>query len=530
MTMYNAFNKDLEDRYIQMLMTNTVGNTFDVSQRENVDTALDIHRAILAKDPVFMAKAAIYARENGYTRLQPIIALAYLSTVPKGQKNLFYNAFDRVILTPNNLFDFVQVASRIRQGKGFGRALKTAIGNWYNNLSEYHVMKYGADSKVDKAGEKTFDMKDLLRLVRPIPNSRKQKELFKYILDKEVDFNVLPQLAAYESLKKETDMSRVRELIRQARIPHEVATGAISKPDLATWTAIMKEMPIFALLRNLNTLQRHGVLDNVDNRQHVISVFTNEQAILRSKILPYRFLTAYEQFTGWEDIRGGLRTALNLSFKNVPDIFGTTHVSIDKSGSMNGDRMKHASIFGVATYMKAPDSELTMFDTLLYDTKLDKNNSLMTNVQKLPGASGGTAISLPVQHLLGTVKDGQNNVNSWLRTHTGYHPQVDQGFRRNEPTVVDNIVIITDEQQNTGSPLVIEFEKYRETVNPDAKLFIINVAGHQGYTIPKDSKNVFYIFGWSDQVLNYVSYVSHGFAGQRQHVEAVELNKAAVTK
>ncbi len=521
---YPQFTRDLKDRYLQMLMTNAVGNTYIVTQDESGDTVMDIHRAMLAEDPVYMAQAAIFARENGYTRLQPIISLAFLSTAE--DKGPFQAAFKRVILTPNNLFDFVKIVSGIRQGKGFGRTIKRAIGKWYNSLSEYHVMKYGADTKTNATGVKEFDLKDILKLVRPIPATGKQKELFKYILDKEdVEYTRLPQLLAYEHLKKETDMDRVRTLIADARIPHEVATGAVHQPDLATWTQIMKQMPIFALVRNLNTLQKHGVLNSVDNRAHVIGILTNEQAVTRSKMLPYRFLTAYQQYAGHEDIRQALRIAIDLSFVNVPDILGRTHVSIDKSGSMAGDRITQACIFGVASYLKAPDSELTLFDTDLYHPNVSRHLGLMDNIQKVPHASGGTAVGLPLQHLLGTVGKGGNAINSFMRITTGYNGSFPLNKRNHKPVYVDNIVIITDEEQNTGTPLVTEFHKYRATVNPNAKLFIINVAGTTHHAMPQNDEGVFYVFGWSDQVLQYVSYITHGFAGQRAHVESISLDE-----
>jgi 60 kDa SS-A/Ro ribonucleoprotein len=519
---YVAFDKDVEDRYIQMLMTNTLGNTFYAGQQENVQTSMALHQEMLVKDPSFMAKAVVYARNNGFTRLQPIIGLAFLSTAE--DKSFFHAAFGKVIYTPNNLFDFVTIASSIRNGKGFGRTVKRAIGNWYNSLSEYHVMKYGAESKSNaRTGEKSFDMKDILKLVRPVPATSKQKDLFKYILDKEVGFAALPQLGAYEAMKRETDMGKIRDLIAQARIPHEVATGAISRPDTETWTFIMKQMPIFALLRNLNTLDRHGVFNDVENRRHAISLLTNENAVTKSKILPYRFLTAFEAYQGHADIRDALRIAINLSFSNVPTIVGTTHVSIDKSGSMSGDRIKQAAIFGGATYLKAPDAEITMFDTALYTPDLSRQDSLMSNVAKLPGASGGTALSLPILHLLGQVRAGTTEVGGFFRTATGYHSSVPDRRRRTQPTKVDNIVIVTDEQQNADTPLLQAFNEYRRTVNKDAKLFIINVAEVRGYSTPQNMENVFHIFGWSDQVIQYVSYISHGFAGQRQHVDAVDI-------
>lgn len=522
-----AFTRDLEDQYLQLLMTNTLGNSFYVKQQENVAKALDLHRQMLTKNPWYMAKAAVYARENGYTRLQPAIALAFLSTAE--DKTPFRLAFQHIIKTPNNLFDFLTIASNIRKGKfGFGRTIKTAVGKWFNRLSEYHVMKYGADKAVDqKTGQKAYDLRDILKLVRPVPANARQAELFKYILDKEVDFKQLPQLKAVEDLKKSTNFYEAQGIIERGRIPHEVATGAFQRPNTETWEYIMMQMPIFALLRNLNTLDRHGVFKKDENITHVVRTFSNADLVANAKILPFRWLTAMQNFKGDRRIGDAIRMGLNLSFKAIPEIKGKTHISIDLSGSMSTYGVRDtAVIFGVAAYMNAEDAELTAFDLRLYDAPVSRMDSMMTNVDRFQGlAGGGTALALPIEHLIGEVPANRyyNNWHQRADCRIGYATGFPEA-KMNKRTKVDNIVIVTDEQQTSGQKgLLSAFSKYRALVNRNAKLFVVNVGPYDKYGAPSDEPNVFQIFGWSDEVLRYISMVSQGGLDQRKTVEAMEL-------
>ena len=74
-----------------------------------------------------------------------------------------------------------------------------------------------------------------------------------------VQHDLTPQIDAFEQIKRldlgdSADQSALRALIDAGRLPYEVVTG-VAKPDVDTWAGLMRQMPYFALLRHLNTLQ-----------------------------------------------------------------------------------------------------------------------------------------------------------------------------------------------------------------------------------------------------------------------------------
>lgn len=76
---------------------------------------------------------------------------------------------------------------------------------------------------------------------------------------------------------------------------------------------------------------------------------------------------------------------------------------------------------------------------------------------------------------------------------------------------VDNIIIITDEQQNTGSPFYKELVNYRKRYNPETMGFVIDLAPYASGMVPTSDPLTHYIYGWSDQVLQYISFTANGY-------------------
>ena len=156
---YPADVRPIEERYLQTLMTNTLGAVYYASKKELVEESKSIHTEMLAKDPQYAAKALVYARQKGYMRTQTIYGLARLSAA---SPQLAASIFDSIINTPNDLSDFTSIigslrttnpktrAAQVRVGlpgelPSPGRAMKEAGGRWLvKNLSEYWAIKYGA--------------------------------------------------------------------------------------------------------------------------------------------------------------------------------------------------------------------------------------------------------------------------------------------------------------------------------------------------------------------------------------------------
>lgn len=483
---YPAFTMDEKERFVQTLLTNIMGHTFYVKSNDLIKESEDIHTAALNSDPEFVAKALVYARNEGYMRLQPTYGLAQLSKV---SSELFKNIFEQIILTPNDLIDFYAI-----RGSG-GRAVKTAVSHWLvNKMSPYWAIKYGSESK------ECYTLRDILRVSHPKSILKGgiddwTDNLFNYLCGGDADITELNQIQAFENLKAaKTDEDKVIAII-EGRLPHEVATSFAGDSNVV-WNAIAPQMPIFALLKNLATLERHGVLDS--NKKMIQEKFSNAELISKSKILPYRFLEA-EKHVNASWVKDSLRDALELSFSNIPNIEGKTAVFLDNSGSMSADYIKAgqpfmviASIYAISLMKKIEDGILLTFNTSLKEVPVSKRDSVLTQANRIT-ANGGTQTSLPFSKIL------------------------------YDKEKFDNIVLITDGQENHGQSVYQVLADYQKRVNDKVKLFVIDVSPYGNKSFDSIAKNIYCIHGWSDKMLNFISLASKGFDSVVNMIEKTSL-------
>lgn len=473
---YAAYTRPIEEQYAQTLLTNTFGNTYYATERDLVQESTLVNDAMLAKDPDFASKAIVYARTKGFMRTQPIFALAKLAAIPGPYFELIFN---KVIRTPNDLSDFFTIMRSLRKGEG-GRRIKRVAGKWLTQrLSEYWAVKYGAD-KSDG-----YSLADMIKVTHA---KGPANPLFDYLLSRKgyvFEPGKLPQVAAFERLKKATTIDEKLEAITAGKLPHEVASTFVGK-DAKGWEAIVFQMPIFAMLRNLATMERLGIMKG-EVRDHVIKTFTDQATITKSMILPFRFVEAMNHVTD-DKVKDALRDALELSFTNVPAIPGRTAFFLDVSGSMHGF-LPQASVFACSGMKKAQDGRIILFDTRAHVFGFSMRDSVLTQAQKIR-CGGGTDVGAPMRQLLV------------------------------EKDKVDNIVCITDEQQNTGSAFFKALETYRMKVNGAAKCFVLNVAPYVNTSlIPVDDGKSYMVYGWSDAALRYVGMASQGWGS---FVEAIK--------
>lgn len=472
---YPAYKRPIEEAYLQTLLTNTIGNTFYADKNELLQEAEEMHSQMATEAPEFMAKALIFARNNGFMRLQPLFGLTKL---PNGY---FAKAFSRVVLIPPDLQDFLTMLKGQGRGEG-GRAVKRQVAKFLNNISEYWAVKYNGRGR-------GYSLGDLVATAHPKPKDARQEAIFRYLRGKPYDTSLVPQIDAFEKLKKAGTSEEIVRLIAEGRLPHEVVTGTV-KPDRKVWDALVPQMPVFALLRHLNALDRAGVLD--DNKELIQKKLTDPEVLSKSKILPFRFVAAFKKVEkSW--VKDVLRQAVELTFSNLPDIPGKTAVFLDVSGSMQGQYIEVGSVFALALYKKTGGNGIFWtFNTKVRDPRPSLHDSILTQAENIH-ATGGTDTGAPVRKLAG------------------------------ENIKVDNIIIITDEQQNTGSPFYGELAAYRRKVNPAAKAFVIDVAPYRSAMVPPADGDTYYIYGWSDIVLQYISLSINGYGGLVEEVRNVPL-------
>ncbi|WP_040949761.1 TROVE domain-containing protein [Gorillibacterium massiliense] len=477
---YPAYARSAEEQYVQTLVTNTFGNTFYADQQELLSEADGLHHEMVQSNPQFMAKALVYARNEGYMRLQPLYGLAILSMV---RPDLFAKIFLQVVRTPSDLTDFLTILQGMGRGEG-GRAVKRQVNRFLSGMSEYWAIKYNGRGR-------GYNLGDAIATAHPKPTDLKQQALFRYLRGHEANLSLLPQVMAFEEMKKAPTEAEQLHWIESGRLPHEVVTGAV-KPTKAVWEALIDQMPTFALLRHLNALERSGVLENRYHLEKVVSRITDQRALQKAKILPFRFAKAFRQVQH-PVLQDALRDAVEYTFSNLPELEDRTAIFLDISGSMNGEYLQIGSVFALALYKKTRGNSLFwLFDTAVEDAKPSRRDSILTQADRIQ-ARGGTDTGAPVRKLLA------------------------------EGRKVDQIVIITDEQQNSGSPFYVALQKYRDKVNPAVKAFIIDIAPYRSAMVPPQDPNTFYIYGWSDTVLSYIAQSAKGYESMVQQIEDMDL-------
>ncbi len=495
-----AFDRTIEEDTLAVLLTNTLSNTFYVSDKELAKQTVEILTKMAQKDAEFLAKALVYARRNGLMKLAPVVGLAVLSANESGKKVNFRKVFHHVVKTPDDLREFVSLCRTKAVRKGLGGEARDAVKRWLQHLSEYHAVKYGS------ANSEGITLRDIIRMAHPRPVSDAQRELFGWLVKGWADVGpkpspTSPQVWALETLKRATSEKEVIRLVEDYKLPWEVVVPSVKKMTPEIWKMLLKDMPYMALLRQLNTMERNGLFADKDVAKAVAAKLSDPENVKRSKQLPFRFFNAHNAFTGIQVVRDAIVSALEQSFENTDKLDGRVCIANDISGSMSSlasdkGTARYCDIAGLlasALFKKCDDVILLPFDTSAHEVKVSRHDSIMTIANTISRSGGGTSLGAPIQYL------------------------------RNHKDKVDVFIGLTDNESWVGHGFLTEWEAYKK-ISPNAKAFLINIAPYRDFVAPAGYPDVYYISGWSDSVLKYISLTLNGGHGQVDDVKGLDLS------
>lgn len=273
-----------------------------------------------------------------------IFALALLAGHPKA-KALALEALPRVCRTGTHLFQFVDAVQTFR---GWGRGLRRAIREWYLEKDPrdvaYQVTKYQARER--------WTHRDLLRLAHPEAKGSMQDIMhwavkgWPGVGDEPHPDRALAPIWALEKAKRATTAHEIAHLIRDYRLVREcIPTEWLN--ELEVWDALLQEMPLTALIRNLATMTRVGLLTATSEATGtVIDTLTNAERLKKSRVHPVALLAALLTYQSGRGVRGkntwtpvtrivdALDRAFYLSFGNVKPTGKRWLLALDVSGSM----------------------------------------------------------------------------------------------------------------------------------------------------------------------------------------------------
>ena len=339
-----AYTRSDKGILAQFAVTGCLNSTYYSKDEDQLKLTLELAEKV---DSEFLARAAIYAREQGYMKDMPALLTAILFGRTKGiraedERNptrlAFKAAFGRCIDNGKMLKNFVQIVrSGVVGRKSIGStALKKLIQKWFDGHTDDQLVwnSIGNDPSLG----------DVIRLARVNPRTPARRALFKWITGLDVgdkdrafgyDAEALPQLVKdYEAWKNSTKAARPG---KPPRVPFQMLTSLdLSQGD---WEQIAKDASWSQTRQNLNTFLRHGVFTKPSNVAMVADRIKNRGLIEKAKVFPYQLMTAYNYTANVagmpQKVTLALQQALDLSLENIPNIEGQVVVAPDMSGSMS---------------------------------------------------------------------------------------------------------------------------------------------------------------------------------------------------
>lgn len=409
-------------------------------------------------------------------------------------KQLAEEVLPQVARTGTHLFIFLGYVKHLR---GTGPLLRRAIRNWYQNKDvkslTYQIAKYQQRNGWSHA--------DALRISHPNPllapignisgkgfneegesnDVVRRGALYKYIVGKgsvdEVGSSFLSAVAEIQN--SETTRDRVK-LITKYNIPREcIPTELLNSP--AIWEALLERMLPEALIRNLATMTRVGVLNPLSKWAVEVSKrLTNRELLQQKRIHPIKVLSAlltYAQghgersnntWTPTQQIVDALDKAFYLTFEQVEPTNKRIFLGLDVSSSMTHGTIagipglnprKACAALALVTAATEPNHVIMGFSDKFIPLNISPRQRLDDVVKYMNSLPfGGTDCSLPMQYAL------KNKIP------------------------VDGFVVFTDAetahgQQHPSQALV----EYRRKMGINAKLVVVGALGNK-FTIadPKD--------------------------------------------
>lgn len=387
-----------------------------------------------------------------------------------------------VARTATHLFIF---AGYVEQFRGWGRALRRAIAEWYTSKTAdnaaYQAVKYQS--------REGYSHRDLFRLSHPVTEDEAFKGLGEWIL--RGDTSKAPRIVQGFTLAFK-DGADVPALIREYGLTWEmIPTQELNKTE--TWDALAEgNLPLGALIRQLPRLTRIGWLTPMgDNTLMVAARITDETELSRARIHPINLLVTLKTYANggqpvgygyynsqrktqvpWTPVReitDALDKAFYLAFKTITPANKRTMIGVDVSGSMD-------SQFGESPITSAELAGAMALVTMATEPKT-----------VVYGFNHGIEI-LPVSPTQ-SLNDALAATRSRNYGGTDASLLVREAIAKNMQ--VDTFIVITDSETRGSRHVYQELEKYRAKTGIAAKMIVLATESSE-FTVadPKDANSL----------------------------------------
>jgi 60 kDa SS-A/Ro ribonucleoprotein len=467
-----AYTESDKLNFVSILLTSFVKDQY---YRKGEEAQSELTELVGKVDPLFAAKAAVYARHVYGMRSVSHIVAAELARIARGKPWIrsFYAAL------PRRVDDITEILALYlgKYGKPLPNSLKYGLARAYARFDNYQLAKYRAEGKA-------VSLVDAVNLQHPKPVAQNQTALAALVKD--------------ELVSTETWESKLSSAGSQGTTEAEV-----DELKAQAWGQLLaeKKLGVFAALRNARNILEQAP-EAVDA---LCELLTNETAIRKSLILPFRFYVAYKEisktnYAGSRKVLMALNRAVDIALANIPQLLGNTLVVMDVSGSMTqavnamGDKgssytaAEIAALFS-SVLIKATGADFLTFANDARYVMVNTNDSTLTLTELIMSRATGGG--------------------------TNFHC-IFEALRK----PYDRVVLLSDMQGWVGyeSPTK-EFAAYRVRTKANPHIYSWDLAGYGTLMFPE--QNVYALAGFSDKVMSIMGLLESDRQALVQEIEKV---------
>ena len=532
-----AFKMEDKEELISTVMTTFLQGEYYEKEATKIARIQELLKKV---DPLFAAKLAIYARNEGNLRSVTHFVAAeiakYVSGTDWGKR--FYN---RIVVRPDDMSEIVSAYAHIngmsqKDISKIPNAMKGGFKTALERLDAYQIDKY-------KMKNREVSLIDLIRLFHPKGN-QKNAEAFKRLVNGE------SLEGLYETKILEKEMTKAGQLTKGAtedekkEAKHEAISEVLDN---------VKGMPIMNLIRNL----RNIILYAPDKVEDACAQLRIKDKILNSRLLPFRFATAYAEIEKmvWgkpntdtsiafesdkaegeltkaqfdslkRSVLDALEDAIQYSVENIPELEGNVAILVDHSGSCRGDAGGSSAVsafsktstamignlFGSMMAYRQKNVYIGLFGDKLIDVPMDRNMKML-DFNKMSFDKGACC---------GPCTEA--GIYDFMRKCIDEKKKVDNVVVFSDCQIGNNTYEFTpwygDKSSDRGGHFHELFKEFKK-LNPMCNWIVVNLRQSGGTSVFDKSMRILNIAGWSDKIFDTIKSQCRGWDAIIKEIESV---------
>ncbi len=422
---------NIAERDLRLEMLNSLLTT----PHRELGKVAELHKTMVELDPIFYGHLAVWYQHYGDVRDHKEVFVGNLLNSKLNE----HRGAGFMMLQEFPPYQVARIVDCMKQHQQkLPRSTRTAVRRYLQKREKNSEFFDRAAIRGRKA------MKHLYASLHIKPNARANDVLFKDAPPEDSLAFVLKLLAKAENPEVQA------QLIAQHKIPYTVAIGAVGKLTAEILVALVNSMSPQEVINNLKSLQKRGAMDNVEVKALIETKLAD--ATTSNRVSAYKAAVAVEVGSFNQATVAQLKKVLDEQVKQKGNITKSTALFVDKSPSMSEALEVGKQIAALISGISNGELFVYAFDSYSFPVIAEgKALSDWEKAFKPLKVAGGTSIGVALEEM------------------------------RKKQQAVEQIIIVTDEGENTRPFFSDVYPRYCEELKVSPNVIIVKLGQHCNY-------------------------------------------------